>query len=46
MENHDLFVLARPIHVLGVVIWIGGVSFVTTTLLPALRKQPDAEARL
>lgn len=36
------FVLARMLHVLGVVMWIGGVSMVTTVLLPAIRrlKQP------
>ncbi len=40
----DDFVLARVVHVLGVVLWIGGVAFVTTTLLPALRRlQRDGE---
>jgi uncharacterized membrane protein len=29
--------LARAIHVLGVVLWIGGVAMVTTVLLPAIR---------
>ncbi len=29
--------LARAIHVVGVVLWIGGVAMVTTTLLPAVR---------
>lgn len=33
----DLF-LARALHVLGVVVWIGGVSMVTTVVLPALRR--------
>lgn len=31
------FILARAIHVLGVVFWIGGVAMVTTVLLPAVR---------
>ena len=36
------FLLARALHVLGVVLWIGGVAFVTTVLLPATRmKSPD-----
>jgi uncharacterized membrane protein len=35
--NIDMLVLARVVHVLGVVIWIGGVDFVTAVLLPALR---------
>ena len=38
----DDFVLARVVHVLGVVLWIGGVAFVTLVLLPALRRQLQA----
>ena len=34
----DKFALARVIHVLAVVLWIGGVAMVTTVLLPAIRK--------
>ena len=30
--------LARALHVLGVVIWIGGVFMATTVLLPAVRR--------
>ncbi|MCB2060030.1 MAG: hypothetical protein R3E09_06100 [Novosphingobium sp.] len=30
--------LARALHVLGVVIWIGGVSMASTVFLPAVRK--------
>ena len=37
------FVLARVIHVLGVVLWIGGVAMVTTVLLPALRRMDHNE---
>lgn len=33
----DLF-LARALHVLGVVIWIGGVYMATTIILPAVRR--------
>ncbi len=35
--------IARTPHVLGVVLWIGGMGFVTTVLLPAVRrlKAPD-----
>ncbi|HEX2943866.1 MAG TPA: hypothetical protein VHO91_22610 [Rhodopila sp.] len=32
------FVLARVLHVLAVVLWIGGVGMVTTVLLPAIRR--------
>lgn len=31
-------VLARVLHVLAVVFWIGGVGMVTTVLLPAIRR--------
>lgn len=32
----DEFAFARVLHVLGVVLWIGGVAMVTTVLLPTL----------
>ena len=31
-------IIARALHVLGVVVWIGGVSMVTTVALPAVRR--------
>jgi len=31
-------VIARVLHVLGVVLWIGGVAFVTVVLLPAVKR--------
>ena len=34
----DDVVIARALHVLGVVVWIGGVSMVTTIALPAIRR--------
>jgi len=46
MDSFESFVLARAVHVLGVVLWIGGVAFVTTVLIGALRRLPDAESRL
>ena len=33
----DDVTLARALHVLLVVLWIGGVAFVTTVLLPGVR---------
>lgn len=33
----DELAVARALHVIAVVLWIGGVSFVTTVLLPAVR---------
>lgn len=32
------YFLARALHVLAVVFWIGGVAFVSTVLLPAVRR--------
>lgn len=31
--------IARAIHVVSIVIWIGGVSFVTLVMLPAIKSQ-------
>jgi len=36
----DDLVVARLVHILGVVLWIGGVGFVTTALIPALTRDP------
>ena len=33
----DDLAIARALHVLGVVIWIGGVAMVTMVILPAVR---------
>lgn len=35
------YALWRGLHVLAIVIWIGGVAFVTTILIPALRRGDD-----
>ena len=42
----DDLTLARVLHVLGVVVWIGGVSMVTTVVLPAVRRGALGEDRL
>lgn len=34
----DDVVIARALHVLAVVIWIGGVAIATTIVLPAVRR--------
>ncbi len=38
--------IARALHLLGVVLWIGGVGFVTTVLLPSVRRMKSAEERV
>jgi uncharacterized membrane protein len=42
----DDVTLARAIHVLAVVPWIGGVALVTTVLLPAVRRFKIPEERI
>jgi uncharacterized membrane protein len=42
----DDLALARAIHVLGIVHWIGGVAAVTTIVLPAAQLQADANAAI
>jgi uncharacterized membrane protein len=39
-------VLARVVHVLSIVLWIGGVAFVTTVLIPAIRKLSSDDQRI
>ena len=41
-----LFVAARVVHVLSIVLWIGGVAFVTTVLIPAIRRMPSEADRI
>jgi len=42
----ELLVIARVLHVVGVVLWIGGVAFVTTVVIPSLRRIADGQERL
>jgi uncharacterized membrane protein len=39
----DQYTVARVVHVVGVVLWIGGVAMVTTVLLPAIRRMKSSE---
>jgi uncharacterized membrane protein len=38
--------VARALHVIFVVLWIGGVAFVTTVLLPAIRRLKAPRERI
>ena len=42
----EYFTIARIIHVLAVVLWIGGVAMVTTVIIPAVRKMKSKEERI
>lgn len=42
----DDFTLARVIHVVAVLLWIGGVAFVTLVVMPTVRSGYPPETRL
>ena len=41
----DDVTIARALHVLAVVHWIGGLAMVTAVILPAIRRHPDRAGR-
>lgn len=42
----DYFTIARVIHIIAIVIWIGGVAMVTTVLIPAIKKMKSPKDRM
>ncbi|WP_069385071.1 hypothetical protein [Halomonas caseinilytica] len=42
----EYYFLSRVVHVLAIVLWIGGVAMVTTVLLPAVKRAKSAEERV
>jgi uncharacterized membrane protein len=42
----DDLIVARAVHVVAVLLWIGGVAFVTLVLLPAVRRSTAPDRRL
>ena len=44
--EYNQFIIARVLHVIAVVLWIGGFAFVTTVLIPAIRNTQSPENRL
>lgn len=46
LDSMDFDVIARCLHVLGVVFWIGGVALVTTAVLPAAIARQSVAERL
>lgn len=42
----DDFIVARIVHVVSVLLWIGGVAFVTLVLIPSIRAAHDPDERL
>ncbi len=43
MAGDDFFVMARVLHIIGVVLWIGGIAFLALVLVPTLRTLPEPE---
>jgi len=43
MAGEDFFVIARILHVIGVVLWIGGVAFLALVVVPTLRSLPEPD---
>jgi uncharacterized membrane protein len=43
MAGDDLFIVARALHVIGVVLWIGGVAFLALVVVPTFRRLPEPE---
>ncbi|UTW63733.1 hypothetical protein KFE98_06205 [bacterium SCSIO 12741] len=46
MEKFEWFTLARVLHVLAVVLWIGGVGMVTTVIIPAIKRLASKEDQI
>jgi len=42
----EFYTLARVIHVIAVILWIGGVSMVTTVLIPAIKKMKSKDDQI
>jgi len=42
----DPYIIARVVHVLSVVLWIGGVVMVTLVLLPAIKRLIEPKRRV
>src|SRR5574340_946881 len=40
------FVVARVLHVLAIVVWIGGIAAVTTVMFPAMRRMDSTERKV
>lgn len=42
----ESYVFARVIHVLAIILWIGGVAMVTTVIIPAVKKMKSKEEQI
>jgi len=44
--EYNYFIIARALHIVAVVMWIGGVAFVTTVLIPSIRSTKSIDNKL
>ena len=44
--NFETYSLARVIHVIAVILWIGGVAMVTTVIIPAVKRLKSKEDQI
>lgn len=42
----NTLIIARAIHILSIVIWIGGIGFITVILIPAIRRSAHDKQQL
>ena len=42
----ETYILARVVHVVAVVLWIGGVSMVTTVIIPSVKRMKSKEEQI
>jgi len=43
--GYRLFVISRALHVLSLIVWIGGLGMVTTVILPAMHRLDSSEQK-
>jgi uncharacterized membrane protein len=43
--SYRLFVIARALHVLSLIVWIGGLATVTTVILPVMHQLDSSEQK-
>ncbi len=43
MKTFEYYTLARVLHVIAVILWIGGVAMVTTVIIPAIKNLASKE---
>ncbi len=44
--SYRWFIIARVLHVLAIVVWIGGIAAVTTVMFPAMRRLDSNEQKV